>query len=109
MGKLSLRDDKEPQMLINRARPISDYTDGVADSLPEEPKQKAGTLYIKLSGDADPNYRKVKAMINMFPGEEKVVVFFADTRLMRGARAELDSRLLSELTNLLGKENVIVK
>ena len=36
-GRLSLRDDKEPQIVINRARPISDY----AEQIPDEPRQSA--------------------------------------------------------------------
>jgi hypothetical protein len=48
-------------------------------------------------------------MLNMFPGEQTVVVYFADTKQRRGSRCALDERLLSELKNLLGNENVVVK
>ena len=108
-GRLSIRDEKEPQIVINRARPISDFADGTAE--PEKPVQaaKQGTLYLKLSGEDDPNYRKVRAIINMFPGDSQVKVFFADTRKMRGAKADLDERMLRELTAVLGSENVVVK
>ena len=30
-GRLSIRDEKEPQIVVNRARPISDYADGSAE------------------------------------------------------------------------------
>ena len=45
----------------------------------------------------------------MFPGESKAVVYFADTKLRRGALCDLDSRMLQELENILGNSNVIVK
>ena len=45
----------------------------------------------------------------MFPGSSKAVLYFADTKLRRGAACTLDSRMLKELENLLGKENVVVK
>ena len=108
-GRLSIRDEKEPQIVINRARPISDFADGTAE--PEMPVRvnKTGTLYVKLSGEEDPNYRKIRAIINMFPGESQVKVFFADTRKMRGAQADLDERMLRELSAVLGSENVVVK
>ena len=108
-GRLSIRDEKEPQIVINRARPISDFADGSAE--PEAPVQtsKQGTLYLKLTGETDPNYRKVRAIINMFPGDSQVKVFFADTRKMRGAKADLDERMLRELAAVLGRENVVVK
>ena len=106
VGKLSIRDEKEPQIIVNRARPISDYVDGLAE---EEPERKTGTLYLRLPTQEDGRYRKVRAMVNMFPGTQKVVVYFADTRQCRGAQCSLDKRLLSELQNALGQENVVVK
>ena len=107
-GRLSLRDDKEPQIVINRARPMSDFTDRVVPD-PVETQKRSGTLYLRLPSEADPTFRKVKAIINMFPGESKVVVYFADTKLRRGALCDLDNRMLKELENLLGNGNVIVK
>ena len=109
-GRLSLRDDKESQIVINRARPMSDFTDRVVVPDPDiQPQKLSGTLYLRLPGEEDAAYRKVKAIINMFPGDSKAVVYFADTKLRRGALCDLDSRMLRELENLLGKENVIVK
>ena len=108
-GRLSLRDDKEPQIVINRARPMSDFTDRVVVTEPVTPQKYTGTLYLRLNSEADPAYRKIKAIINMFPGDSKAVVYFADTKLRRGAHCDLDSRMLQELQNLLGDSNVIVK
>ena len=109
-GRLSIRDEKEPQIVINRARPISDY----ATQMPEEPvpapaQPTANKLYLQLSGENDSRYRKVKAILNMFPGEAQVVLFFADNRTRRGTQASLDSRMLAELKNLLGEANVVLK
>ena len=111
-GRLSLRDDKEPQIVINRARPISDYAN--EHLAPEEPMQrpaqpKTGTLYLRLPGEADARYPKVKAMLNMFPGQSNVVLYFADTKQRRGTRCVLMDSLLKELKNVLGEGNVIVK
>jgi len=108
-GRLSLRDDKEPQIVINRARPMSDFTDRAVIPEPIAPQKLTGTLYLRLPSEADPAFRKVKAIINMFPGSSKVVVYFADTKLRRGATCDLDSRMLTELERLLGDGNVIVK
>lgn len=112
-GRLSLRDEKEPQILINRVRPITDFSEpgivehGYVQEL-RTPDPNA-TLYIKLESESDPNYRKVRAIVNMFPGNSVVKVFFADTRKMRGARASLDIRMLEELKKVLGEANVVVK
>ena len=117
-GRISLRDDKDPQIVINRARPMSDFEGGP----PPEPEEErygsalrgpqiipGNTLYLQLTGESDPRFRKVRAIVNMFPGDSVVKVFFADTRRMRGARAAFDSRMLDELRNVLGSANVVVK
>ena len=110
-GRLSIRDEKEPQIVINRARPMSDFANAqpAPEPQPEEPKTVSSTLYLQLTGESDIRYDKVKAIVNMFPGEQQVVLFFADTRTRRGTRAALDQRMLRELKNLLGDANVVVK
>ena len=108
-GRLSIRDEKEPQIVINRARPISDFADGAAEQEKPTKSNVKGTLYLKLSGENDPNCRKVRAIINMFPGQSQVKVFFADTRTLRGAKAALDQRMIRELSSVLGSENVVIK
>lgn len=111
-GRLSIRDEKEPQIVVNRARPISDYADGSAES-ENVPQPKAetrqGTLYLKIESESDPVYRKVKAILNMFPGENNVVLYFADTRVRRGTRCILGESMIRELQNVLGKANVVIK
>ncbi|MBQ7818045.1 MAG: DNA polymerase III subunit alpha [Oscillospiraceae bacterium] len=108
-GRLSIRDEKEPQIVINRAQPISDYTVNV--SAPQEaPKTvQADTLYLQLTGESDPRFQKVRAIVNMFPGNNTVKVFFADTRKLMGTKASLDSAMIEELKSLLGEGNVVLK
>ena len=110
-GRLSIRDDKEPQIVINRARPISDYATEKSPqpALMESKPMQGSTLYLQLPTEEDPRFRKVRAIVNMFPGDVTVKVFFADTRKMRGAKASLDERMIAELRNLLGETNVVVK
>ena len=109
-GRLSLRDDKDPQIVINRVRQMSDYDHGLPEDVPSySPKTYQGTLYIRLPSETDPAYRKVRAIVNMFPGNSQAVLYFADTKTRRGARCALDSRMIEELERLLGKENIVLK
>ena len=110
-GRLSLRDDKEPQIVVNRVRPISDFSaEEPVDTPVEEPVRTFnGTLYLRLETEDGPLFRKIKAILNMFPGDSQVVVYFADTKLRRGTRCALDSRMVTELKNILGIENVVLK
>ena len=112
-GRLSIRDEKEPQIVINRARPISDYAVEAATESKPEPVQEmsiqASKLYLQLPSENDPRYSKVKSILNMFPGDGQVVLFFADNRSRRGTQAAFDSRMLAELRNVLGDSNVVLK
>ena len=109
-GRLSLRDDKEPQIVINRVRPMSDYS----EKPPREPEEvkpvpRQGTLYLRLPGEKGKLYPKVKAILNMFPGESRAVLFFEDTRARRGTVCSLADSMLAELKNVLGEGNVVLK
>lgn len=107
-GRLSLRDDKEPQIVVNRARPMADFAqDGNQETEPVKILQ--GTLYLKLPTEEGGLFSKIKAILGMFPGENPVVVYFADTKQRRGSRCSLDKRMTTELKNVLGQENVVVK
>ena len=109
-GRLSLRDDKEPQIVINRARPISDFEQGSPEpaARPSQPPRQ-GTLYLRLPGEEGKLYPKVRAILNMFPGDSKVVLYFSDTGHRRGTRALLAGSMLTELKKILGEGNVVVK
>ncbi len=109
-GRLSLREEKEPQIVINRARPMSDFE----KEMPQQqaapaPQTFTGTLYLRLPGEEGKLFPKIRAILNMFPGDNQAVVYFADTRQRRGTRCALDSRMLQELKNVLGDENVVLK
>ena len=106
-GRLSLRDDKDPQILINRVRPISDYAAGRPQEAPRP--QIPQTLYLRLPGEQGKLYPKVKAILNMFPGTQKTVLFFEDTRARRGTTCDFRENMLRELKNVLGDGNVVLK
>ena len=129
-GKLSLRDDKDPQIVINRARLITDFAKQQAMELyegtregplhrgpapreeirqPEQFAVRQGTLYLRLPGESGKLFPKIRAMLNMFPGESKTVLYFEDTKLRRGTRCTLRDDLLEELQNVLGEGNVVLK
>ena len=109
-GRLSLRDDKDPQIVINRARPMSDFENAPEPIEPAQPpRQLTGKLYLKLPSEDSLEYSKTKAILNMFPGENSVVLYFADTGVRRGTRCQLAENMLAELKNLLGNGNVVIK
>lgn len=110
-GRLSLREDKDPQIVINRARPISDYANGEPPypEMVQPPQVRQGTVYLRLPTEDGKLFPKIKAILNMFPGDSTAVVYFADTKQRRGTRCALADPMLGELKNVLGEGNVVVK
>ena len=111
VGRLSMRDDKEPQIVINRARSISDFaanTD-IREPVAVPAAKPTGTLYLRLPSQEGPLFGKIRAILNMFPGESQVVIYFADTGHRRGTRCMLHRSMITELKNVLGAENVVIK
>ena len=111
-GRLSIRDEKEPQIVINRARPISDYAEEQPAYMEEpvkKPTNPAGTLYLRLPSQEGKLFPKVRAILNMFPGESQTVLYFADTKVRLGTRCQFAEPMLNELKNVLGEGNVVLK
>lgn len=108
-GKFSVRDDKEPQIVVNRARPMSDFSKDVPAEKEEPPVIAEGTLYLRLPSEEDPVFHKVKAILNMFPGSNPAVVYFSDTGKRRGTQCALYQTMLKELRGILKDENVVIK
>ena len=70
---------------------------------------RTGTLYLRLPSEQGRLFPKIKAILNMFPGDSGAVLFFEDTRQRRGTRCELRETMLRELKNVLGEANVVLK
>ncbi len=103
-GKISVRDEKDPQMLASRVLPLSQLT-----SVPTQKTNGARKLFVKLQRDDDEVFRKVKATINMFPGTEKAVLYIASTGKQLGTACNIHDALVQELKQRLGEDNVVVK
>ena len=109
-GRLSFREDKDAQIVVNRVRPMTDFSQNNVDATVQQPAVAvSGRLYLQLPTEDSPLFGKVKAILNMFPGDSEVVVYFADTKRRRGTRAMLKENMLAELKNVLGNGNVVVK
>ncbi len=105
-GKLSVRDEKSPQILCDSIRPLADAQAEQPESVEQE--EKTQKLYVRLPGEG-PLLEKIKVIFSMFPGEEQAVIVLADTRKRFGARCQIHDLLVAELREQLGEENVVIK
>jgi DNA polymerase-3 subunit alpha len=115
VGRLSRRDDKDAQIVINRVIPMQEIVSrGHPQEAPPQPKapeayDPAKTLYLRLPSEEGLLFKKTKAALAMFPGNSKVVAVFTDTGIRRGTTCSLAYELVEELKYSLGNENVVVK
>ena len=110
-GKISARDDKDPQILVDQIRPVSDLDLGhlpPAERPPgEQPLQQK--LYVRLPSQDTPAYARIRLVLTMFPGEGQIVLYFEDTGKKVAARCVIHPALIAELEEMLGPENVVAK
>ena len=107
-GRLSVRDEKAPQILCDSAYPLTADGPG-APAEAGEPKAAGQVLYLKFPSLEDPSVRHMKLVFQMFPGTAAVKMVMADTRKVYGTHAKLLPALIQEARETLGDENVVVK
>ena len=121
-GRLSARDEKEPQIVVDKLHPITDegaargsewpgimaqeQAAGPAQAQPAAPDR---TLFVKISSADSPEYGRLKLVHMMFPGRERMVIHFEDTKKNAGAACVIHDAFIRELRDMLGEKNVIVK
>ena len=89
--------------------PLEDVEAGAAQPGAAAPQKQYKTLYIRLDTMGGRQDRKVRPVLQMFPGRTQTVLFYADTRQRLGTNCLIDRMLLDELVELLGEENVVLK
>ncbi len=99
-GKISVRDEKEPQIMVDSIRPLGDL---------EPEKGKEEKLWLRLPSREDPRLRKIRLVLSFFPGESQVIVYFEDCKKRVGSRCQIHPALVADLKERLGEKNVIVQ
>ena len=107
-GRLSVRDEKAPQIVCDSVYPLTTADGGIPEP---QPKQEASgeTLFLKFPSIEDPAIRHMKLVFQMFPGKSTVKMVMADTRKVYAAQALLHPALVEEAKETLGSANVVVK
>ncbi len=104
-GRISVRDEKEPQIVVDSLRPISDAVDNAM----MRPGQKGpAKLWVRLPGQSARVMRRIELLLEMFPGEDKLILYFSDSGRRLGASCLVHPALVEELKGMAGEENVKV-
>ena len=102
-GRVSVRDEKEPQIMVDSVRPLSRSVEEK-----EQAPQGKRTLWIKLE-NGGPRFEWLKKLLNMFPGKETAIVYLADSKKKLQTNCVIHEALIAELSEVLGPANVVVK
>ena len=107
-GKISVRDEKEPQILCDSLRPLTDLDAQIQQERPA-PGVQGNKLYLKIPCREDARMRKIKLILSMFPGDGQAVLYFEDTGRRLGTPCVIHPALVAEMQELLGPDRVVVK
>ncbi len=131
-GRISVRDEKQPQLIAERIHPLeegsiqylgqqnsrrrTERSIGISrpeSHIPANPQPGvipgARKIYLNFPAATDPRIERVRKMLIMFPGAGQMVFYCADTKRRYGMPCLIHSSLVRELKNLLGEQNVVVK
>ena len=104
-GRISVRDEKEPQIMVDSIRPLSDADEpGTSAPPPRQPR-----LWVKLPSESDPAMARIKLILEMFPGTGQMIIYCSDSKKRMGASCVIHDALVAELKEMLGDGNVVVK
>ena len=118
-GRISVRDEKEPQLMADTIRPIEEADsmkaaaarpDGAPRPAPHGGDPAAQQkLWVKLPAADDPRIKRIELILTMFPGQQQMVIYCAREKRKLTARCIIHDSLVAELREMLGEENVVVK
>jgi DNA polymerase-3 subunit alpha len=98
-GKISVRDEKEPQIMVDRVLPLDQQEAETAETR---------VLWIKLP-DGGASFQWLRRLLDMFPGKERAIVYLEDSKRKLQTQCVLHAALLDELVEVLGQGSVVVK
>ncbi len=111
-GKLSVRDEKPPQIMCDEVYSLrgGEEKPAVPVKAPQGTQVLDGkTLWLRLPSASAPVLAHINRVIAMFPGSTPARIVFTDSGKRLGTTCLLGKSLVDELTEVLGQENVVVR
>ena len=106
-GRLSVRDEKPPQIMCDSIYPLDTKA---VPAAPEPPKaKKIATIFLRFPSMDSVAFRHIRLVMTMFEGETPVKIRLADTGKLLAGKCLNHPALLAECRQWLGEENVVVR
>ena len=105
-GRISLRDEKEPQLMADSIRPITDIGRLRPESAPAGADSR---LWVKLPDGDDPLLGRIELILSMFPGQQQLIIYLEREKRRIGTKCLIHPSLVAELRELCGDSNVFLE
>ena len=106
-GKLSVRDEKPPQIMCDSVYPLKEGLPPRREN--RRPAQENATIYLRVPGMDSPAFQHIKLVMTMFEGNTPLKIRLADSGKLLGAKCLNHPAFVQECREWLGPENVVVK
>ncbi|MBR7146580.1 MAG: DNA polymerase III subunit alpha [Oscillospiraceae bacterium] len=106
-GRLSVRDEKAPQLMCDFACPID--TAGVVSGSGYAPKEEKQTLFLRFPSLECEQMAQFKRIAFLFEGKDSVKMRIADTGKLLATTVSLKPAFVEAMRELLGEENVVLR
>ena len=118
-GTLSIRDGESPKIIVSAAVPLminSSFTEETGKAVKSQPEKKTSDriskLFLRIPSQNDKVYKRVTALLEIFPGAVPVIFFDESTgRYDKNGilNTTASPLVVSELERMLGEGNVVKK
>ena len=107
-GRLSVRDEKPPQIMCDSIYPLEQSIPVGEEHRPAAPKERS-VIYLRVPSMDSREFRHISLVMTMFEGDTPLKVRVADTGKMLGTTCLDHPAFLQECREWLGQENVVVR
>ena len=107
-GRLSLRDEKPPQIMPDAVFPMESGAAGLP-AAKKKAESDVAAIYLRVKSLDDPSFEHIQLVASMFEGEVPLRIRIADTGKLWGGFCMDHPAFLQECREWLGEENVVVK
>ncbi len=109
-GRISLRDEKPPQLMCDEMYPLEDAERGKIPTVKRgSVAGKDEILYLRVPSVDSPAFRHIQLVATMFEGETPLKMRIVDTGKLWGGHCLAHPAFLQECREWLGEENVVLK
>ena len=108
-GRVSVRDEKEPQLMVDEIRPISDLGKLTPAQPPVQAASPEQKLWVKLPSESDPLLERIKLILTMFSGTQQMIIYCEREKKRIGTKCLIHPSLVAELKELCGDKNIVIK